>query len=54
MARLTGYLAQSLHRSDHETCERASSAIADLQAFNQHVIDSMTGGLAATDADGRS
>jgi two-component system sensor histidine kinase PilS (NtrC family) len=52
VARLTGYLAQSLHRSDQDL-RAASSAIADLQAFNQLVIDSMSGGLAATDADGR-
>ncbi len=52
VARLTGYLAQSLHRSDMNL-RAASTAIADLQAFSQHVIDSMTGGLAATDADGR-
>jgi two-component system, NtrC family, sensor histidine kinase PilS len=52
VARLTGYLAQSLHRSD-QNLRAASSAIADLQAFNQLVIDSMTGGLTATDADGR-
>jgi two-component system, NtrC family, sensor histidine kinase PilS len=52
VARLTGYLAQNLHRSD-QNLRAASSAIADLQAFNQLVIDSMSGGLAATDADGR-
>jgi two-component system, NtrC family, sensor histidine kinase PilS len=52
VARLTGYLAQSLHRSD-QSLRAASTAIADLQALNQHVIDSMTGGLAATDADGQ-
>jgi two-component system sensor histidine kinase PilS (NtrC family) len=52
VARLTGYLAQSLHRSD-QNLRAASTAIADLQAFNQLVIDSMSGGLAATDADGR-
>jgi len=51
VARLTGYLAQSLHRSDL-SLRAASTAIADLQAFNQHVIDSMSGGLAATDAEG--
>ena len=33
--------------------ERASSEIADLQAFNQHVIDSLTSGLATTDLEGR-
>jgi two-component system sensor histidine kinase PilS (NtrC family) len=52
VARLTGYLAESLHRSDLKL-HRASTEIADLQAWNQHVIDSMTGGLAATDAAGR-
>ena len=52
VARLTGFLAQNLHRSD-QNLRAASSAIADLQAFNQLVIDSMSGGLAATDADGR-
>jgi two-component system, NtrC family, sensor histidine kinase PilS len=52
VARLTGYLAQSLYQSD-QNLRAASSAIADLQAFNQLVIDSMSGGLAATDADGR-
>lgn len=52
VARLTGYLAESLYRSDLSLRE-ASTAIADLQAFNQLVIDSMTGGLAATDASGR-
>jgi two-component system sensor histidine kinase PilS (NtrC family) len=52
VARLTGFLAESLHRSDLKL-HRASAEIADLQAWNQHVIDSMTGGLAATDAEGR-
>jgi two-component system sensor histidine kinase PilS (NtrC family) len=52
VARLTGYLAQSLYSTDL-SLRAASTAIADLQAFNQHVIDSMTGGLAATDGDGR-
>jgi two-component system sensor histidine kinase PilS (NtrC family) len=33
--------------------ERASSEIADLQAFNQHVIDSLASGLATTDREGR-
>ena len=31
----------------------ASNQLADLQAFNQHVIDSLTSGLATTDIDGR-
>jgi two-component system sensor histidine kinase PilS (NtrC family) len=50
--RLTGYLAESLHRADIRL-ERASTTLADLQVYNQHVIDSMTGGLAATDVHGR-
>ena len=33
--------------------ERASTEIADLQAFNQHIIDSLTSGLATTDLEGR-
>jgi two-component system sensor histidine kinase PilS (NtrC family) len=52
VARLTGYLAESLRRSDLNL-RRASTAIADLQVYTQHVIDSMTGGLAATDSEGR-
>jgi two-component system sensor histidine kinase PilS (NtrC family) len=52
VARLTGYLAESLHRSDLNL-RRASTAVADLQVYTQHVIDSMTGGLAATDSEGR-
>jgi two-component system sensor histidine kinase PilS (NtrC family) len=50
--RLTGFLAESLHSADIRL-ERASNSLADLQAYNQHVIDSMTGGLAATDVHGR-
>lgn len=52
VARLTGYLAESLHRSD-ANLRLASTAIADLQIYTQHVINSMTGGLAATDSAGR-
>ena len=52
VALLTGYLAEGLRRADARL-ERASSQIADLQAFNQYVIDSLTGGLATTDAKGR-
>jgi two-component system sensor histidine kinase PilS (NtrC family) len=52
VGRLTGFLAESLHRADLKL-ERASNSLADLQAYNQHVIDSMTGGLAATDVHGR-
>jgi PAS domain-containing protein len=32
---------------------QASNQIADLQAFSQHVIDSLLSGLATTDMDGR-
>jgi two-component system sensor histidine kinase PilS (NtrC family) len=52
VAQLTGYLAEKLQRTDLKL-QRASDRLADLQAYNQHVIDSMTGGLAATDAHGR-
>jgi two-component system sensor histidine kinase PilS (NtrC family) len=49
---LTGYLAESLRRAG-ERLERASSQIADLRALSQHVIDSLTGGLATSDPAGR-
>jgi two-component system sensor histidine kinase PilS (NtrC family) len=52
VGRLTGFLAESLHSADIRL-ERASTTLADLQVYNQHVIDSMTGGLAATDVHGR-
>ena len=44
VAALSGYLAERL--------QRASSQIADLRAFNQHVIESLTSGLATTDKSG--
>jgi two-component system, NtrC family, sensor histidine kinase PilS len=49
---LAGYLAESLE-SAGARLERASTQIADLRAFNQHVIDSLTGGLATTTPGGR-
>jgi two-component system sensor histidine kinase PilS (NtrC family) len=52
VAALSGYLAEGKRRADARL-ERASSQLADLQAFNQHVIDSLTSGLATTDTDGR-
>ena len=52
VALLSGYLAEGLRQADAQL-ERASSEIADLQAFNQHVIDSMMSGLATTDSEGR-
>lgn len=52
VALLSGSLANSL-RSAGARLERASTAIADLQAFNQRVIESMPSGLATTDQDYR-
>ena len=52
IAILSGSLADRLQRAG-DRLERASSEIADLQAFNQHVIDSLTSGLATTDLEGR-
>ncbi|HJZ75970.1 MAG TPA: ATP-binding protein [Vicinamibacterales bacterium] len=48
VALLSGSLANSL-RSAGVKLEQASSEIADLQALNQHVIDSLSSGLATTD-----
>ena len=48
VAVLSGSLADSL-RSAGARLERASTEIADLQALNQRVIDSMPSGLATTD-----
>ncbi len=48
VALLSGSLAESL-RSAGAKLEQASTAIADLQALNQRVIDSMPSGLATTD-----
>jgi two-component system sensor histidine kinase PilS (NtrC family) len=48
VALLSGSLANSL-RSAGVRLEQASSEIADLQALNQHVIDSLSSGLATTD-----
>jgi two-component system, NtrC family, sensor histidine kinase PilS len=52
VALLSGSLAEGLRRAGARL-ERASSEIADWQAFNQHVIDSLTSGLATTDLRGR-
>lgn len=51
IAFLSGSLADRLQRAGARL-ERASTEIADLQAFNQHVIDSLAGGLATTDREG--
>src|SRR3954466_5760390 len=48
VALLGGTLANSL-RSAGARLEQASTEIADLQALNQHVIDSLPSGLATTD-----
>ncbi len=52
VATLSGYLAEGLRRAD-ERFEHASNQLADLQAFSQHVIDSLTSGLTTTDIEGR-
>lgn len=52
VAVLSGSLAESLRRAGVRL-ERASTEIADLQAFNQHVIDSLISGLATTDFKGQ-
>jgi two-component system, NtrC family, sensor histidine kinase PilS len=52
VATLSGYLAEGLRRTGAQL-EQASSQLADLQAFSQHVIDSLTSGLATTDTAGR-
>jgi two-component system sensor histidine kinase PilS (NtrC family) len=48
VAFLSGSLANSL-RSTGAKLEQASNAIADLQALNQHIVDSLPSGLATTD-----
>jgi two-component system sensor histidine kinase PilS (NtrC family) len=52
VAGLSGYLAEGLRRTGAQL-EEASSQLADLQAFNQHVIDSLKSGLATSDMRGR-
>ena len=52
VALLSGSLAESV-RSAGARLVKASSEIADLQALNQHVIDSLPSGLATTDSNGR-
>jgi two-component system sensor histidine kinase PilS (NtrC family) len=51
VASLSGYLAEGLRRTGARL-EEASTQLADLQAFNQHVIDSLVSGLATTDTRG--
>ena len=52
VALLSGSLAESV-RSAGARLEKASTEIADLQALNQHVIDSLPSGLATTDRQQR-
>jgi two-component system sensor histidine kinase PilS (NtrC family) len=52
VAGLSGYLAEGLRRTGAQL-EEASIQLADLQAFNQHVIDSLTSGLTTSDMRGR-
>jgi len=52
VAVLSGYLSENLRQTGTELA-RVSTEIADLQAFNEHVIDSLTSGLATTDPAGR-
>src|SRR5207237_5318716 len=52
IAFLSGSLADRLQHAGLRL-ERASTEIADLHAFNQHIIDSLTSGLATTDLEGR-
>jgi two-component system sensor histidine kinase PilS (NtrC family) len=52
VALLSGSLADRV-RTTGARLEQASNQIADLQALNQHVIDSLPSGLATTDNTGR-
>jgi two-component system sensor histidine kinase PilS (NtrC family) len=52
VALLSGSLAENV-RSAGARLERASTEIADLQALNQHVIDSLPSGLLTTDTHQR-
>ncbi len=49
---LGGYLAETARRADARL-KQASTRIADLEAFNAHVIDSLTSGLLTSDPMGR-
>jgi two-component system sensor histidine kinase PilS (NtrC family) len=52
VAGLSGYLAEGLRRTGAQLA-RASTQLEDLQAFNQHVIDSLTSGLTTCDMEGQ-
>jgi two-component system sensor histidine kinase PilS (NtrC family) len=52
VALLSGSLAERLRKAD-VGLEKASEAIADLQAFNQYIIDNLVSGLATADEQNR-
>jgi len=52
VAALSGWLAERLRRTG-AALEQTSNQLADLQAFSEHVISSLTGGLTTTDIEGR-
>ena len=52
VALLTSYLSESLRLTGRKL-EEASDSLADLEAFNQTIIDSITSGLMTTDVEGR-
>lgn len=52
VAFLSGALAERVRRADVRL-ERASEEIADLQFFNQYVVDNLLSGLATADEQGR-
>ncbi len=52
VASLTSYLSEGLRKTGRELVE-ASDHLADLQAFNQTVIDSIASGLMTTDLEGK-
>lgn len=52
VAMLAGSLAERARRGEAQL-EQATEEIADLQAFNQYVLDNLVSGLATADADNR-
>jgi two-component system sensor histidine kinase PilS (NtrC family) len=52
VAFLTNYLSESLRLAGRKL-EEASDSLADLEVFNQTIIDSITSGLMTTDVEGR-
>ncbi len=52
VAVLSGYLAERLRRTG-AALEQTANQLEDLQAFSEHVINSLAAGLATTDIEGR-